>query len=134
MKLSEKGESRLYGSHNVFYDDDIEGDVVALWELSKVWEFEPDDFTGAVVLTVEEAKLILYAIECWDTVDEQIQAIDILEARIKQAEEFQKQEEISKLKHEIALLEKEQARDNLEVKHLEEHYKNLTYSVLEQVA
>ena len=56
MKLSEKGESRLYNSKNVFYDDDIEGDVVALWELSKVWEFEPDDFTGAVVLTVEEAK------------------------------------------------------------------------------
>ena len=58
MKLSEKGENRLYNSKNVFYDDDIEGDVVALWELSKVWEFEPDDFTGAVVLTVEEAKEI----------------------------------------------------------------------------
>lgn len=58
MKLSEKGESRLYNSKNVFYDDDIEGDVVALWELSKVWEFEPDDFTGAVVLTVEEAELV----------------------------------------------------------------------------
>ena len=59
MKLSEKGESRLYGSHNVFYDDDIEGDVVALWELSKVWEFEPDDFKDCVVLTVEEAKRIM---------------------------------------------------------------------------
>ena len=58
MRLSEKGESRLYNSKNVFYDDDIEGDVVALWELSKVWEFEPEDFTGAVVLTVEEAKVI----------------------------------------------------------------------------
>ena len=59
MKLSEKGENRLYGSHNVFYDDDIEGDVVALWELSKVWEFEPDDFQGAVVLTVEEAEKLM---------------------------------------------------------------------------
>ena len=56
MRLSEKGEGRLYNSKNVFYDDDIEGDVVALWELSKVWEFEPDDFTDCVVLTVEEAK------------------------------------------------------------------------------
>lgn len=126
MKLSEKGESRLYGSHNVFYDDDIEGDVVALWELSKVWEFEPDDFKDCVVLTVEEAKLILYAIECWDTVDEQIQAIDILEARIKQAE-------IKHLKCEIAQLKKEQARDNLKIKRLEESHKNLKYSVLEQV-
>ena len=58
MKLSEKGESRLYNSKNVFYDDDIEGDVVALYELSEVWEFEPDDFQGAVVLTVEEAKAV----------------------------------------------------------------------------
>ena len=59
MKLSEKGENRLYNSKNVFYDDDIEGDVVALWELSKVWEFEPDDFEGAVMLTVDEACEIL---------------------------------------------------------------------------
>ena len=56
MKLSEKGRDRLYGSHNVFYDDDIEGDVVALYELSEVWEFEPDDFEGAVVLTIPQAK------------------------------------------------------------------------------
>lgn len=55
MKLSKKGRDRLYGSHNVFYDDDIEGDVVALYELSEVWEFEPDDFEGCVCLTVEEA-------------------------------------------------------------------------------
>ena len=59
MRLSEKGESRLYNSKNVFYDDDIEGDVVALWELSKVWEFEPDDFKDCVVLTIEEAKGLL---------------------------------------------------------------------------
>ena len=63
MRLSEKGENRLYNSKNVFYDDDIEGDVVALWELSKVWEFEPDDFTGAVILTIEEAKAVNEAIE-----------------------------------------------------------------------
>ena len=68
MKLSEKGENRLYGSHNVFYDDDIEGDVVALWELSKVWEFEPDDFTGAVVLTIEEAKVLLNSISVMSTI------------------------------------------------------------------
>ena len=59
MKLSKKGRDRLYGSHNVFYDADIEGDVVALYELSEVWEFEPDDFTGAVILTLDEAKALL---------------------------------------------------------------------------
>lgn len=61
MKLSKKGRDRLYGSHNVFYDDDIEGDVVALYELSEVWEFEPDDFQEMVCLTVEEAS------EVWDS-------------------------------------------------------------------
>ena len=57
--MSKKGRDRLYGSHNVFYDDDIEGDVVALYELSEVWEFEPDDFKDCVVLTPEEACEIL---------------------------------------------------------------------------
>lgn len=41
------------------------------------------------------------------------------------------QAEIKHLKKEIAQWEQEQARDNLEIKRLEERYKNLTYSVLE---
>lgn len=40
-------------------------------------------------------------------------------------------EEIKHLKREIAQLKKEQERDNLDIKRLEERYKNLTYSVLE---
>ena len=94
MKLSEKGENRLYNSKNVFYDDDIEGDVVALWELSKVWEFEPDDFTGAVVLTVEEAKVLLNSISVTSTIkDDRLwnrktisDSLTLLLNRIEQAE------------------------------------------------
>lgn len=95
MKLSEKGENRLYNSKNVFYDDDIEGDVVALWELSKVWEFEPDDFTGAVVLTVDEAKEIFWLLfGCWYEAEDTREKERILNAkwrellpnRIEQAE------------------------------------------------
>ena len=93
MKLSEKGEGRLYNSKNVFYDDDIEGDVVALWELSKVWEFEPDDFQGAVVLTVEEAEKLMKLLdlcEYWLTNNYVSYDCDawasLLEERIEQAE------------------------------------------------
>ena len=94
MKLSEKGENRLYGSHYVFYDDDIEGDAVALWELSKVWEFEPDDFTGAVVLTIEEAKVLLNSISVTSTIkDDRLwnrktisDSLTLLLNRIEQAE------------------------------------------------
>ena len=93
MKLSEKGEGRLYNSKNVFYDDDIEGDVVALWELSKVWEFEPEDFTGAVVLTVEEAEKLMKLLdlcEYWLTNNNVSYDCDawasLLEERIEQAE------------------------------------------------
>ena len=86
MKLSEKGESRLYNSKNVFYDDDIEGDVVALWELSKVWEFEPDDFTGAVVLTVEEAKALLRRIPEFKESGDWMLPVRMLKERIEQAE------------------------------------------------
>ena len=94
MKLSEKGENRLYNSKNVFYDDDIEGDVVALWELSKVWEFEPDDFTGAVVLTIEEAKVLLNSISVMSTIkDDRLwtrktisDSLTLLLNRIEQAE------------------------------------------------
>lgn len=42
MKLSEKGVDKLY-------DSQLFGDV----------EFESDDFEGAIVLTVEEAKLAM---------------------------------------------------------------------------
>ena len=94
MKLSEKGENRLYNSKNVFYDDDIEGDVVALWELSKVWEFEPDDFQGAVVLTVEEAEKLMKHLdlcEYWLTNNNVSYDCDawasLLEERIEQAKE-----------------------------------------------
>lgn len=93
MKLSKKGKDRLYGSHNVFYDDDIEGDVVALYELSEVWEFEPEDFTGAVVLTAEEAKAIAYKLGYLGalttqskTEKETLELTDMLWWRIEQAE------------------------------------------------
>ena len=37
------------------------------------------------------------------------------------------------LKREIAQLKEDQVRDNLKIERLEENYKNLKYSVLEQV-
>ena len=95
MKLSKKGRDRLYGSHNVFYDDDIEGDVVALYELSEVWEFEPEDFTEAVVLSIEEAKQVKTflddAVELHDKGIVLIQSngfetIQLIKDRIKKAE------------------------------------------------
>ena len=58
MKLSEKGIYRLYNSKEYYFCDCEEDDAVSFFGLTERWEFEPDDFTGAVVLTVEEARLI----------------------------------------------------------------------------
>ena len=97
------------------------------------FDFKQEHFKDCVVLTVEEAKAVL---ECVDAcafpspfegfVSENILLRDKLKKRIKQAE-------IEHLKHENTQLKKDQARDNLEIERLEESYKNLKYSVLEQV-
>ena len=50
MRLSVKGIQK-YTDHRVYYEYPIE-----------TLKFEPDDFEGAVVLTVEEAKLMLEAL------------------------------------------------------------------------
>ena len=86
MKLSEKG---LKCFINTCYDGDELYHYDALQH-----EFKPEDFTGAVVLTVEEAKAVL---ECVDAcafpssfegfVSENILLRDKLKKRIEQAEQ-----------------------------------------------
>lgn len=56
MKLSEKGKENLQGFGFAF---DCDGAMALLDD----YEFEPDDFKGAVVLTVEEAKTALIAVQ-----------------------------------------------------------------------
>lgn len=109
------------------------------WAVHKLpmeaFEFKPEDFQGCVVLTVKEAKGLLeiardyrmclfnyWRIPLSLSSNE---AFTALRERIKQAE-------IEHLKHENTQLKKDQARDNLEIERLEESYKNLKYSVLEQ--
>lgn len=56
MKLSEKGVNKIY---------DIDFDKAQGFPLEyEDIDFEPDDFEGVVVLTIEEAKLIVKALEC----------------------------------------------------------------------
>ena len=59
MKLSEKGLGKLYNSKACYYDPDTEEEVVALSYFEHVFEFDQDDFQGAVVLSLEEAKALL---------------------------------------------------------------------------
>lgn len=54
MKLSEKGLDKLYG---------LDLEMALGFQVSfETLVFKPEDFTGAVVLTVEEAKLMLEAL------------------------------------------------------------------------
>ena len=59
MKLSEKGLGKLYNSKACYYDNETEEEVVALSYFEHVFEFEPDDFRDAVILSVEEAQAVL---------------------------------------------------------------------------
>lgn len=54
MKLSEKGLDKLYG---------LDLEMALGFQVSfETLVFKPEDFTGAVVLTLEEAKLMLEAL------------------------------------------------------------------------
>ena len=89
---------------------------------------------GLVRLTIEEAKefeaMIYDFLETFESHfdvpewNHYVKLHQLLEKRIKQAK-------IKNLEHEIAQLKKEQARENLNIKRLEENYKNSKYSVLE---
>ena len=80
MKLSGKGLS------NVFYHQSLDLGIDS-------YDFKPEDFTGAVVLTVEEAEKLMKLLdlcECWLTNNNVSYDCDawasLLEERIEQAE------------------------------------------------
>lgn len=100
--------------------------------MAKRYEVYLDSYKGESVvrLTIRNSgnqHMPLYTI-CGNADDMAELALEILNAVEKLRAE---QAEIKHLKREIEQLKKEQARDNLEIKRLEERYKNLTYSVLE---
>ena len=82
MKLTPKGFFNLMKKHDQPIDVDLANMV-------SEHEFEPDDFTGAVVLTVKEAKQIFKIIEefapiyYWSKYEK---AIEKLVSQIEQAE------------------------------------------------
>lgn len=91
MKLSEKGKENLQGFGFAF---DCDGAMALLDD----YEFEPDDFQGAVMLTVEEAKQlqedfldivceIVRLVGRYGVKYEKPDSLIILEGRIEQTEE-----------------------------------------------
>lgn len=64
MKLSEKGKERIFNSKMCYHCDCLDGEyAVALYDLTEVFEFEPDDFEDVVVLSIKEAKASYNALE-----------------------------------------------------------------------
>lgn len=87
-------------------------------------ELKHEDFTGAVVLTVEESKRISMFFGAVDCCSSDIKLTEGEKNLWKNLNERIEQSEIKHLKREIAQLKKEQVRDNLEIERLEESYKN----------
>lgn len=86
MKLSEKGLGKLYNSKACYYDDETEEEVVALSYFEHVFEFEADDFEGAVVLNLHEAKALLERVPMFEMSAEWMHPIEVLKAKIEKAE------------------------------------------------
>ena len=90
MKMNKKGTDKLYAEAVI---DDILYDYHA-----QQIEFEPTDFNGAIVLTVEEANLLFKVIDGFFDLrlptTKEIIALNKLKVRVKRIEQTEMQDEI----------------------------------------